>query len=64
MEYQAKELFAKHGVVTTLGTVVTVEPGLGHDDTKGALARALAHGAHTTDPGPSARGGRRSRVDG
>ena len=22
MEYQAKELFAKHGVVTTLGTVV------------------------------------------
>ena len=23
MEYQAKELFAKHGVTTTLGTVVT-----------------------------------------
>ena len=22
MEYQAKELFAKHGVVTTLGTIV------------------------------------------
>ena len=44
--------------------VMTVEPGLGHDDTKGALARALAHGAHTTDPGPSARDGRRSRVDG
>ena len=25
MEYQAKELFAKHGVTTTLGTVVSTE---------------------------------------
>ena len=26
MEYQAKELFAKHGVATTLGVVVTTAP--------------------------------------
>src|SRR3954462_11632022 len=37
MEYQAKELFAKHGVPVTLGTVVT--------DTADAAAAAEANGA-------------------
>ena len=35
MEYQAKELFAKHGVTTTLGTVVRWD-----DDRGGAVIEA------------------------
>ena len=44
MEYQAKELFAKHGVTTTVGVVVeTAEAArAAADDAAGALPDALA----------------------
>ena len=49
MEYQAKELFAKHGVTTTLGTVATTP-----DEDLPALeelgvAKVFTPGATTTE---------------
>ena len=53
MEYQAKELFAKHGVTTTLGTVVTTaDVGGSEGDGQDEVIVAQQHRQGLTDHQP------------